>query len=83
MAKGLTSLETEQPHVPTMHPYGLCISLSEVELEKLGLDDDVDRGDMLHLRIMVKATSIHKYEGGCRIECAIISGKVEDEDTEA
>ena len=82
MANGMVSLGEHDP-IPVMHPYGLCISLSEVELEKLGLDDDVDVGDMLHLRVMVKATSVHKHETGCRIECAIISGKVEDEDTEA
>lgn len=63
-------------------PGGLCLALTQNELDKLGLDDDVEVGDMLHLMIMVQATSVHKDSNGCRIECAIIAGRVEDESTE-
>ena len=63
-------------------PSGLCLRITDRELEKLGLDDDVEVGDLLHLRIMVQATSVHKTEAGCTIEAAIIAGVVEDESHE-
>lgn len=70
------------PPAMSDHPPGLCICLTDAELEKLGVNDDVEVGDMLHLRIMVEATSVHKSTNGCRIEAAIIAGSVEDETTE-
>lgn len=63
-------------------PGHLCIALTDRELELLGLDDDVEVGDMLHLRIMVQATAVHKSQDGCRIETAIIGGSIDDESTE-
>lgn len=58
------------------YPCGLSISLSEVELAKLGLTDDVDVGDMVHLHCMAKVTSVSKTDtesGGpcCRVELQI------------
>ena len=64
-------------------PPGLCICLTERELERFGVDDDVEVGDLLHLMIMVQATSVHKEDGTCRIEASIIAGRVEDESTES
>jgi hypothetical protein len=64
------------------HPAGMCISLTEIEMEKLELDDNVEVGDLLHLRIMIEATSVHKTSDGVRIEAAIVGGEVEDESTE-
>lgn len=67
-------------------PYGLCLCLTETELEKLGLDDDCEVGDLLHLFCMTKVTSVSKHDSGngpnIRIELAIISMSVEDEATE-
>ena len=66
---------------PGHHP-GLCISINDDVLQQLDLDDDVEVGDMLHLRVMVEVTSVHKDGSGCRIEAAITHGEVENEDDE-
>lgn len=67
-------------------PYGLHISLTEVELEKLDLEDNPEVGDMIHLFAMARVTSVSKNETGdgckCRVELAITDMAVEDEDTE-
>ena len=67
-------------------PYGLCISLTEKELEKLDLDDDCDVGDLVHLFAMAQVTSVSKRDTGngseCRIELSIVSMAIEDESTE-
>lgn len=63
-------------------PGHLCIALTDRELELLDLDDDVEVGHFLHLKLMVQATAVHKTQDGCRIECAIIGGEIVDEDTE-
>lgn len=68
-------------------PYGLCIALTETELEKLGVEDDCEVGDMLHISGMVRVTSISKNETDngcrCRVECGFVLMAVEDESTEA
>jgi hypothetical protein len=72
------------------YPYGLSIRLTEKELEKLGLDDDVEAGDFLHGQFMAKVMSVshHSYsredgnEKGCCIELQIVAMGVEDENTE-
>jgi hypothetical protein len=63
-------------------PYGLCLCLTERELEKLGVSDEVEVGDILHLMLMIQATAVHKTEGGVRVECAAIAGCAENESTE-
>lgn len=67
---------------PADHDPGLCLALSERTLEALGVDDDVEVGNMLHLMVIIEATSVHKTADGLRIEAAIIAGRVEDETTE-
>jgi hypothetical protein len=73
---------SDMPDVPA----GLCLCLTEAELEKLDLDDDCEIGDLLHLKCMAKVTSISKHDHGAgskvRIELAVILMSVEDEDTE-
>lgn len=68
------------------YPYGLCISLSEKDLEKLDLDDEVEAGDFLHGAFMAKVTSIthssSENNKGCRIELQIVAMGIEDESTE-
>jgi hypothetical protein len=68
-------------------PPGLCICLTEVELEKLNLDDDCEVGDMIHISGMARVTSISKNETdagcNCRVELSITDLAVEDEDLEA
>lgn len=69
------------------YPWGLRISLSEKELEKLGLDADCDIGDVIDLRAFAVVTSCSKNEtesgSCCRIELQIQKLAVENEMTEA
>lgn len=73
---------------PSKYPYGLCISLCEGELEKLGLsDEDVEVGDMIHFMAMASVTSISKRDDAngptCRMEFQITHmSAAEDEDKE-
>ncbi len=72
------------------YPYGLCLRLTEKDLDKLGLDDDVEAGDYLHCVIMAKVTSVSRHHhdsgdgvnSGCNIEMQIVAMSVEDESTE-
>lgn len=68
------------------YPYGLRISLTHSELEKLGLEPDCDVGDTVHMVAMGRVTSISISEGednsNCRVEIQIEKLAVEDEDHE-
>lgn len=72
--------------IESEYPYGLCIRLTEKELEKLDLCDDVEVGDFLHGAFMAKVTSVssHSHEGGkgMNIELQIVAMAIEDESTE-
>lgn|SRR5512135_858807 len=62
---------------------GLCMTLSDSELEKLSLSDEgVEPGDLLHLMVMCKVTNVNKGGDGCHIAMQIIGGRVEDESKE-
>lgn len=45
-----------------LYPWGLSISLSNDELDKLDLDADCDVGDTIHLFALAKVTSVSKSE---------------------
>lgn len=88
-----TPAEKEESAVQTLpgngpdYPWGLAISLDQDSLDKLGLDDDVGIGDMIHLHAMAKVTSVSKTDNEatgpcCRIELQITHIATEDEDTE-
>ena len=68
------------------YPFGLCISLSEKELDKLGLGGDCDVGDMIHIFAMCKVTSVSERETSdgnkCRVELQITDMSCENEDEE-
>lgn len=69
------------------YPCGLCICLTEAELEKLNLDDEeVEVGDYIDLRAFGRVTSVSKNDSGggqkCRIEIQIEMLGVENEATE-
>ena len=66
---------------PDVHP-GLCICFNDDSLEKLGIDPDCDRGDLLHLMIMIQVTACHTDASGTRIEASIVGGRVENESDE-
>lgn len=74
------------------YPYGLRISLTEKELEKLDIDpDEAFVGGICHLHALAKITSVSKNETqdadgdpheNCRIELQICAMAVESEDEE-
>lgn len=85
--------ETEKESAPTVadaptYPYGLCISLCNDELDKLGIDcGELVPGDILHLHClgMVTSTSINQRQEGmpdCRVEIQITNIAAESEDDE-
>jgi hypothetical protein len=83
--------EDEENHlrlkpIQSDYPHGLSIHLTEKELEKLDLCDDVEVGDYLHGAFMAKVTSVssHSHEGGkgMRIELQIVAMAIEDESSE-
>lgn len=68
------------------YPYGLCISLTDNELEKLKLPVP-DAGDMIHIFAMAKVTSVSQNESAdgkkcCRAELQITHLGLENEDEE-
>jgi hypothetical protein len=81
---------TSAPQMPEgpQYSYGLCITLCDDELKKLGIDkeDMPEIGDMIDLRAMAKVTSVHQSASADgdqrRIELQITDLGVEDEDRE-
>jgi len=81
----------EAPSAP-LYPYGLCISMDEETLEKLGLDGELPQvGMMIHLAGMAKVTSVSQNEremsdgskkNCCRVELQITHLATENEDEE-
>lgn len=58
------------------YPYGLCLSLTNAEIEKLGIDpDEAVVGGVFHLEGLARITSVSCTEGPdgtcCRIEAQI------------
>lgn len=76
----------QSPAETSDYPYGLCICLTDDELEKLDLDTDCEVGDTIHLVAFAKVTSRNETtvngESKCRIELQITQLAVEDEDKE-
>lgn len=78
--------EMMTPSAPD-YPYGLCISLSEDEIDKLGIDfSGVEPGTLLDIDVMAKVTSKSENDNGDgpqrRLELQIIMMDVENEDNE-
>lgn len=67
---------------PDVHS-GLCLRLTSRDIEKLDLDGLPDKGDLLHLMIMIQVTAIHQDSNGDCVEASIIGGRVENESTES
>lgn len=93
MAKSPTEIKEDMNLAPAMpevnkYPYGLCISLDNDSLEKLGLDCDCEVGDLLHGAFMAEVTSVSKHdsvnrdEPEHRVELQIKMLSVESEDDE-
>lgn len=69
------------------YPWGLSISLGKDELEKLGLTDEVEVGDMLHVHALGKVTSVSTSSDEtsgkcCRVEVQLTHMVGEDEDSD-
>lgn len=45
-----------------LYPYGLCICLTQEDLDKLDLSGDVDAGDTIHIHALGKVTSVNKRD---------------------
>lgn len=71
-----------------IYPYGLSICLCKDEIEKLGLEDEMEVGDMVHLHCLAKVTGVSKNEttsgSNLRVELQIthIAAEGEDEENE-
>lgn len=75
------------PGESNRYPYGLCISLGNAELEKLGADiDGIEVGDMVHLFALSRVTCVSKNNTGdgekTRVELQICYLGTELEDDE-
>lgn len=71
-----------------LYDYGLTLCFSNETLEKLNLEDDVEVGDLLDTRMLLKVTSVSKNDTGdgekCRIELQVTHIAVlENESTES
>ncbi len=66
------------------YPYGLCLTLTDAEMEKMSLSHEgVEPGDLLHLMLMTRVESVSKDGDGCTIRLTTIAGRVENESTES
>ncbi len=69
-----------------IYSYGLCLHLTEKELEKLNLDTDVEPGDMIHIIAMAKVTNVgmraDENGGTSSVDLQITHMAVENEDEE-
>lgn len=105
MAKSPAEIKKDMPSMPMpastseggpkmpVYPYGLCISLTEEEMAKMGMQNELPAvGDMIHLAAMAKVTSVSQNErvdeagnktNCCRVELQITHmASIEDEDAE-
>lgn len=86
-AKEVDDIPTVADCVP-MYPYGLCISLCQDELEKLGYEaSDFDPEDIVHLHCLAMVTSVSTSKSASgddcsRIELQITNIACESEDEE-
>lgn len=69
------------------YPYGLCISLTDKEFKKLGLDmTEAEVGMIFHGHFMARIKSVSSNDSGdgqcCRVEAQIEDLAIESEDEE-
>lgn len=93
MAKSAAEVKKDIAEYPTVasdikptgpvYPYGLCFSLEDDTLKKLGLDGDMPGvGDIVQFNCIAKVTSAseHEREGtdGAKIECHRVELQITD-----
>lgn len=66
-----------------MYPYGLCISLDDETLKKLGLDGDMPGvGDIIQFNAIAKVTSVSENEregtDGAKTQCRRVELQITD-----
>jgi hypothetical protein len=64
------------------HPPGLCITLTEREMQMLDLDSPDDVGDLVHLNVMARVTNIVKSDRGCTVSAQITDIMVLENESE-
>lgn len=88
MARTDSEKEDISPSAQPAYPYGLCISLCEQELEKLGFaQGELQVGDMIHLHALAAVTSVSSHDNvdlgpSCRVELQLQYIQCESEDDE-
>lgn len=76
-AYGTIAPMAETPDQP-VYPWGLCITLGDEELEKLGIDCDCEYGDEISFVIRCEVTSSTTAKNGSRLELQIVAMKAAD-----
>jgi hypothetical protein len=64
------------------HPPGLCITLTEREMQMLDLDSPDDVGDLVHLNCIARVTRIEKTDSGCMVSAQITDVMVLENESE-
>jgi hypothetical protein len=68
------------------YPPGLSFCLDETDLEKLDIEDDCEVGDLIHVAVMARVTSVSKRQVNgqekCRVELQGEQVSIENETTE-
>src|ERR1700680_4667311 len=88
MARTPAEVKTDMPCTmdQPLYPYGLCLSLGQDELDKLGFGKgDLAVSDMVHLHCLASVTSVSEHDNihsrpSCRVELQVTHiSAVEDE----
>ena len=91
MAKDTEEVRDEVAPSVSVYPYGLCLAFDDDIMEKLGITEMPDVGDMIHIAAMAKVTSVSDRENECtdgttkrcrRVELQITHLATENEDDE-
>ena len=71
VGKELAPSTSLSPEFVNEYPYGLCLRLTEKELDKLGLDDNASVGDGISLYAIAKVTSVSEQETAAGTRCNV------------
>jgi hypothetical protein len=90
MARTPAEVKTDMPCAmdQPLYPYGLCLSLGQDELDKLGFGKgDLAVSDMVHLHCLASVTSVSEHDNvnsgpSCRVELQVTHISAEDETEE-
>jgi hypothetical protein len=60
-----------------IYPYGMKVCFHRAEMDKLGLEDDCDVGDIVYLRVMGTVTSVSSNKRGDGTKDSTIEVQIE------